>query len=93
MTCNCQTCRDGLRHSLDRLELMVTKGSEFDRRMELVEPIVRLLMPKTKAAAIIGWPLGGFSIHLLIEDWPDQFKAGLERVLGVDITWFTKANR
>lgn len=91
MTCNCQTCRDGLRNSLMALERMVAQGSEFDRRMELLAPLLRLLLPKTRAYANAGRSLGGFSIHLLIEDWPDQFKAGIDRVWGVDITWFTKA--
>lgn len=90
MTCSCETCRDGLRNSLDALERMVTQGSDFDRRMELLAPLVRLLMPKTKAYAKAGRELGGFSIHLLVEDWPEQYEFGIDRVLGVGITWFKR---
>jgi hypothetical protein len=76
-----------LAQSLDNLE---RKCGEIDQQMKLYGPIARKLMPMTFNIAKQGWPLGGWTIHLCIEDFPDQFKSGINLCLGVDITWFTR---
>lgn len=52
--------------------------------------LMRKLAPMTFAIAKMGWPLGGWTIHLCIEDFPREFKAGITECLGVDITWYTR---
>lgn len=79
------------------LESLNNRERMFDQMQETAEklaPLIRFLMPKTRAYAMAGGSLGGFTIHLCIEDWREQYdfmcKGFGSRCLGVDITWFRR---
>jgi hypothetical protein len=77
-----------------RLDNIARIDCEMRELAEVMGPLTRFLMPKTFAYAKAGGSVGGFSIHLCVEDWPKQYEFMMRewgsRCLGVDITWFKR---
>lgn len=81
----------------ERLDNIQRMHDEMQELANVMGPLVRFLMPKTRAYALAGRSLGGFSIHLCVEDWPRQYEFARKgfgsRVVGVDITWFKRVRK
>ena len=86
--------------SLDNIDRMC---ADMHQLTDTLGPLVRYLMPIRRSYGLryydrtLGEP-SSLSIHLCIEDWERQYhymmaKGWGSRVLGIDITWFTRMRR
>ena len=58
-----------------------------ERRAAMIAPLVNLLLPTANDMARARVPTGQRFVVLDHRNWPEQFKHGIDQVLGISITW------
>lgn len=64
--------------------------ADMQAMLKVYRPICHVLLPIRKQRLMEGVPLDDMQYILYVEDWPDQYKAGVNRCCGFDILWHSR---
>ncbi|KKK69724.1 hypothetical protein LCGC14_2931170 [marine sediment metagenome] len=73
--------------TLERLRRIEQLDKEMEQMKRLYAPLVRVLLPMRYEWQKAGVPVRDKTITLSTVAWPEQFKKGVDRVLGFNINW------
>lgn len=74
--------------SIDNIDRMMREASQ---QAALYSPLVRKLLPIRRSYLLAGRDPDGLGIHLQARNWQRQAEAGIDRCVGIDITWLSEA--
>ena len=69
------------------IQEMQQKLADIEEEGALPAPIAKYMIPIRKKMLLVGDPLSEMSWELKKSDWPEQHKAGINRIVGIDIVW------
>ena len=73
--------------TLLRLERLESICGQIDKELENMLPLVKYLMPYAKENNMNCVPKEGRTVNLKADDWPKQYRVGINRCMGFDIKW------